>query len=148
MLRSLPCTPPGPLPGAASRAGSPAFGAAVGCVAAGPHKDSLPRGLVPRPRPRSSQHPRRRPGPSASGCGARCRAEPVQVTLGGPGLAGSGGADRRAFTGYRDAPVYDHFVPAAGLGSQPGSAHLVPFAPPPPGSGEWSRNFPRPAAAR
>lgn len=55
MLRSLPCAPPGPLPGAASRAGSPAFGAAGGCVAAGPHQDSLPRSLGPRPRPRSSQ---------------------------------------------------------------------------------------------
>lgn len=84
-------------------------------------------------------HPRRRPGPSARGCGALCRAEPVQVTLRGPGLAGSGGGDRRAFTGRRDAPVYDHSVPPAGHGSQPGSAHLVPLAPPPLGSGarQW-----------
>lgn len=61
------------------------------------------------------------------------------MTLGGPGQAGSGGADRRAFTGRRDSPVYDHSVPPAGLGSQPGSAHLVPFAPQPPGSGarQW-----------
>lgn len=39
------------------------------------------------------------PAAAARGAGG----EPVQVTLGGPGQAGSGGADRRAFTGRRDS---------------------------------------------
>lgn len=51
MLRSLPCAPPGPLRGAASRAGDPAFGAAGVCVGAGLTKTHFGGARLPDPGP-------------------------------------------------------------------------------------------------
>lgn len=69
--------------------------------------------------PSSSLQPCCQWGPRARRCHALCQADPVQVTLRGPGLPGGGGGDRRAFRGHRATRVCDRSVSEAGLGVHP-----------------------------
>ena len=92
MLRSLPCTPPGPLPGAASRAGSPGLrrrgrvcrsGAAQRLTSAGPS--------APTPAPQLTASP-----PSARPeCQRLRRAVPGGACAGDPRRTGAGWQRRR-----------------------------------------------------